>query len=210
MFLYLGVESWLLSHPRHQGVLSPLPSTPYTNFRRRPYHFHPHFHNYYRHKHCFKGTMSRLMKYHILLACYNCALLSFNRSRKMLKVAKAKKYQLKRIKITFGSFKISPEWQLWFLDILSKNQFWWITIHSHPCSRLFCTPSQNSCSILFCGIFLLILFMYLVTFGQIMWKLEYRNFHNQPWQFPINQMNNFVTFSDEFLGFMELLHANQW
>ena len=36
----------------------------------------------------------------------------------MLKVVKAKKEE----KVTNKGFKISPEWQLWFLDILSKNQ----------------------------------------------------------------------------------------
>ena len=65
-----------------------------------------------------KGTLSCL-KYNILLewpvACYNCAILSCNRKRKMLKVVKAKKYQLR------GKSDLEKV-QNFTMDILSKNQ----------------------------------------------------------------------------------------
>ena len=64
-------------------------------------------------------------------------------------------------------FIISPELQLSFLDILSKNPY-------NP--TLF---PQNTCSILFCRKFLTSLFVYFVEFGNIMWKLENRNFYGQ-------------------------------
>ena len=53
-----------------------------------------------------------------------------------------------------------------------------ITIHSHPCHPAFLP--QNTCSIKFCGIFLTNLFLYLVAFGNIIVKLENRNFCDQP------------------------------
>ena len=90
----------------------------------------------------------------------------------MLKVVKAKKYRLIE-KITDKRFKISPEWQ--GNDILSKRQsqstlilailFFFLKIPVLP---------------LFCGIFLSNLFVYLVAVGNIMWKLENRNFYDQP------------------------------
>ena len=101
----------------------------------------------------------------------------------MLKVVKAKKYWIRR-KIRIKGSQISPEWQLWFLDILSKNQFWWIIIHFHPCNPLLLF--QNTCSILSCGIFLSNLFVYLVASGNAMWILGNRNFYNQPCQCPFN------------------------
>ena len=46
----------------------------------------------------------------------------------------------------------------------------WIAIHLHPCNPALLP--QITCSILFLGIFLSNLFVYLVEFGKIMWKLE--------------------------------------
>ena len=45
-----------------------------------------------------------------------------------------------------------------------------ITIYFHPCNPVLLP--QNNCSILFCGIFLSNLFVYLVAFGNILRKLE--------------------------------------
>ena len=53
-----------------------------------------------------------------------------------------------------------------------------ITIHFHPCNPV--PLPQNTCSILFCGILLSNVFVCLVVFGNIMWKLENGNFHDQP------------------------------
>ena len=53
-----------------------------------------------------------------------------------------------------------------------------ITIHFHPYNPVLLP--QNTCSILFCGIFLSNLFMYLAAFGNIMWKLGNRNFYDYP------------------------------
>ena len=65
-----------------------------------------------------------------------------------------------------------------------KNQFWWIIIQFHPCNPLLLF--QNICSILFYGIFLSNLFVYLVASGNAMWILGNRNFYNQPCQCPFN------------------------
>ena len=54
-----------------------------------------------------------------------------------------------------------------------------IAIHFHPCNPVL--VPQNTCSIMFCGIFLSHLLAYLVVFGNIMWKLENSNFYDQPW-----------------------------
>ena len=45
-----------------------------------------------------------------------------------------------------------------------------IAIHFHPCNPVLCP--QNICSILFCGISLSNLSVYLVAFFNKMWKLE--------------------------------------
>lgn len=52
--------------------------------------------------------------------------------------------------------KLLPEWQLWFLDILSKKS---VTIHFHPCNPA--PLPQNTYSILFCGI----VFFFFGTYG---------------------------------------------
>ena len=52
-----------------------------------------------------------------------------------------------------------------------------IAIHFYPRNPVLLP--QNTCSILFCGI-LLNLFVNLVAFGNILWKLENRNFDDQP------------------------------
>ena len=74
--------------------------------------------------------------------------------------------------MTNKRFKISPERQILFLDILS------IAIHFHLSNPVL--PPQNNCSILFCGIFLSNLFVYLVAFGNILRELENGNFYDQP------------------------------
>ena len=53
-----------------------------------------------------------------------------------------------------------------------------IAIHFHPCNPVLLP--QSNCSILFCGIFLSNLFVYLVAFGNILRKLENINFYDQP------------------------------
>ena len=52
------------------------------------------------------------------------------------------------------------------------------TFHLYPCNPVLLR--QNTCSILFCGIFLLILWVYLVAVGNVMRKLENRHFCDWP------------------------------
>ena len=70
----------------------------------------------------------------------------------MLKVVKAKKYQKKKKKITKMAGLISGH-------PVQKS----IAIHFHPCNPVLLL--QNTCSILFFGIFLTNLFVYLMAFG---------------------------------------------
>ena len=91
---------------------------------------------------------------------------------KCLKWWKQRKYWL--IWKNNKRFKISLEWQLWFLDILSKNQSQSISILE---ILYFFLKIPVSC---FVGSFLSNSFVYLV-FGNIMWKLENINFYDQPW-----------------------------
>ena len=58
-----------------------------------------------------------------------------------------------------------------------------IAIHLHPCS-LVLFP-QNTSSILFCGICIANSLVYLVTFDNIMWKLENRSCYDQPDSVPL-------------------------
>ena len=53
-----------------------------------------------------------------------------------------------------------------------------IAIHFHPCNPVLLP--QFSYPILFCEIYLSDLFVYLVAFGNIIWKLENINFYDQP------------------------------
>ena len=46
-------------------------------------------------------------------------------------------------------------------------------IHFYPCNPVL--RPQNTCSSLFCGIFLSNLLVYLVAFGNTMWKFENGN-----------------------------------
>ena len=85
-------------------------------------------------------------------------------------------------KITTKRLKILPGRQFWFLSILSKNQFWLIAIHFRPCNPALLP--HNTGFILFSGIFLSSVFVYLVAFGNIMCQLENSNFYNHPWQCP--------------------------
>ena len=128
----------------------------------------------------FRGTLSH-WKYHFSsvqpVACYKWALWSCNRRGKMLKVVKANKYQL-RAKMTTVTkrFKISPEWQLWFLDILSKHLL----------------QSTSILAILYFYLKIPALSRFVESlyqiyscswwhFGNIMWKLQNRYFSGQPW-----------------------------
>ena len=79
--------------------------------------------------------------------------------------------------MTNKRFKISPKWQLRFLDMHPVQKS--IVTHFHPCNPVF-PPKNNTCSILFCGIFLSNLFVHLVPFGNITWKLENGNLYDQP------------------------------
>ena len=85
----------------------------------------------------------------------------------MLKV-KNKKYQLHvRGNIPDKRFKIVTR----ITALLSGHPVQKSTaIHLHPCNPA--PLPKNTCSIVFCGTFLSNLFMYLVAFGNIMWKLD--------------------------------------
>ena len=74
----------------------------------------------------------------------------------MLKVVKAKTYQLKTDQFTRMATSISGH-------PVQKS----VAIHFHPCNPVL--VPQNTCSNLF---------MYLVVFGNIMWKLENSNFYD--------------------------------
>ena len=103
------------------------------------------------------------MSQNFLLASLSC-----NKKRKMLKVVKAKKHQLKG-KIDKGSkFHHNSG------HPVQKS----MAIHFHPCSPVLLP--QNTCPILVCGIFLSNLLVYLVASGNTLWKLEDRNFYDQP------------------------------
>ena len=67
-----------------------------------------------------------------------------------------------------------------------------IAIHFHPCNPVL--VPQNTCSIMFCGILLSNLFVYLVAFDNIMWKLENSNFYDQSCPFkPYKVVELFVS-----------------
>ena len=89
----------------------------------------------------------------------------------MLQAVKAKKYQL-RGKRDYSNFtRIAA--------LFSRHPVLkLIAIHFHPCHPVL-LPGNN-CSILFYGIFLSNLFVYLVVFCNILRKLENTNFYDQP------------------------------
>ena len=71
--------------------------------------------------------------------------------------------------MTYKRLKVPPECYMAAL-ISGHPVLKSIAIHFHPCNPVFLP--QKTCFMLFCAIFLPNLFMYLVAFGNIMWKLE--------------------------------------
>ena len=110
-----------------------------------------------------------------------------NKNKNQTNAVKATKkymYQLKR-KIMAKSLKVSPEWQIWFLNILPQNQIWWTAIYFYPCNLV---------------LFLKILALYALenfftnlivypvnteAFGNTTWKLGKRTFNKQPRHLPL-------------------------
>ena len=92
----------------------------------------------------------------------------------MLEVVKAKKYHLRG---KYDEQKVQNFTRMAAL-ISGHSVQKSIAIHFHPCNPVLLP--QNARSILFCGIFLSNVFGYLAAFGNIMWKLENRNFFGQP------------------------------
>ena len=90
----------------------------------------------------------------------------------MLKVVKAKKYQLREKMSNLNVQNFTRMAILISGHPVQKS----IAIRFHPCNPVLLP--QNTCSILFCKIFSSILFMYLVAFGNIVRKLENRNFYD--------------------------------
>ena len=90
----------------------------------------------------------------------------------MLKGVKAKKYQF-REKITNKKVRNFARMAALISGHPVQKS---IAIHFHPCNPVLLP--QNTCSILFCCIFLTNLFVYLVAFVNTMWKLETRNFYH--------------------------------
>ena len=77
----------------------------------------------------------------------------------------SKEISTKRKEMTNKRFKISPEWQLWFPDVLPKNQLQPL----HPCNAIL--PLRSTYKTFFVGSFYRIYSCIMVEFGNIMFKV---------------------------------------